>query len=625
MKCTRCGAEAQNINAKFCPKCGNPLQLQHELHQPPLTSPENIACSQPPTQPQIPDAALPIYNPAPSFTANPAPIAAPAEAPAEAPKKKRKLALVLVSVFAIALLLGAAIYALPKLLGNSNRSSGSGTEDSSASDNYSKSEQKEIDAIVEEAKKLSAQGNYKAALEKINAGLVAYPESADLLQKSREYTDEINAQVKAATLKEAEQLAASGDYLGAMQIISYAQGNGFEDEDYSNAYDQYSKAYNAQIKQEAISEAEAYANAGDYLSALTVIDTTISRCGNDETLKKLLATYSDAYVAKVLVQVDTHIQNSQFDKAHALLDSAATAVPNNKSLQAKQDELAQYKSVSLSSLTAINGGFAWNEGAPEDPFGNDYSTVNNYTILHGNYCSGNYTLYSEFRLSKAYTELTFNYAPYSDFGENATSYIQVYVDGVLRYTTPKITRKSGLQTVQLDICDADYVEIVVKKGDRGCVLISDAMLTSTPNHVCEAKSKVSLSTLSVLNGDAPWENDYPTDNLGGTYFNSSNYIVFHGNYCSGSYTLYAEYYINGKYSTLDFSAAPYDNFDEKATSIVCVYVDDVLVYTATITGKTAKIDSGAIDLLGATYLKIVVDKNDYGCIILSNLMLTPKG
>ncbi len=613
MKCIHCGDEIHNKSAKFCAKCGNVLQTQDAQQQ---STPVVAADFSPAAGSQtanMPNATANAAHTVPSATLSPdQPLI-----PAKVPKKKSKLPVILASVLVIAVLIGAAVYMLPQLLGDAGNSANI--------NEYSKAEQKEISSILAKAENLAEQENYNEALVIIYTGLSNYPDDETLQKKAQEYTLLSTEQEKANILAEAERLAASGDYLGAMQVISHAQEKAPDDEDYSNTYDQYNRAHVAQIKQEAINEADAYAKAGDYLSALTVIDTTISRCGNDETLKKLLATYSDAYVAEVLVQTDMYIQNSQYDKAHALLDSAATAVPNNESLHTKQDELAQYKSVSLSSLTAINGGFAWNEGAPEDPFGNDYSTVNNYTILHGNYCSGNYTLYSEFRLSKACTELTFNYAPYSDFGENATSYIQVYVDGVLRYTTPKITRKSGLQTVQLDICDADYVEIVVKKGDHGCVLISDAMLTSTPNHVCEAKSKVSLSTLSVLNGEAPWENDYPTDNLGGTYFNSSNYIVFHGNYCSGSYTLYAEYYINGKYSTLDFSAAPYDNFDEKATSIVRVYVDDVLVYTATITGKTAKIDSGAIDLLGATYLKIVVDKNDYGCIILSNLMLTPKG
>ena len=56
-----------------------------------------------------------------------------------------------------------------------------------------------------------------------------------------------------------------------------------------------------------------------------------------------------------------------------------------------------------------------------------------------------------------------------------------------------------------------------------------------------------------------------------------------------------------------------------------VYVDDALKYTSPkITQKTKKFNTGNIDLTGANYVKIVVEKGEYGCTIISDLLLKNK-
>ena len=67
--------------------------------------------------------------------------------------------------------------------------------------------------------------------------------------------------------------------------------------------------------------------------------------------------------------------------------------------------------------------------------------------------------------------------------------------------------------------------------------------------------------------------------------------------------------------------APYSDFGQNAKTVVKVYVDDVLVYTGTITQRSDKMSTGDIDLTNAQYLRIVIEKDNYGCVILSDVML----
>jgi hypothetical protein len=58
---------------------------------------------------------------------------------------------------------------------------------------------------------------------------------------------------------------------------------------------------------------------------------------------------------------------------------------------------------------------------------------------------------------------------------------------------------------------------------------------------------------------------------------------------------------------------------------VKIYVDDRLVYTSPkITQKTAKFNTGDIDVSNANYVKIVAEIDVYGCIIISDALLVNK-
>ena len=314
-----------------------------------------------------------------------------------APKKKSKMPVVIAAVLAVVLLVGAGIFAVPKLFDGNNSTESNETSETAIA-NYSKFDEEQIASIISEAEALAAEEDYEGALTKVQTGLVTYPKSADLQNKADEYTEALNAQVKVKTLDEAKTLADSGDYLGALKTINQ----------------------------------------------------TLKSVGDDATLDATAKTYEDAYAKSVSAQVDAYLAEQNINAAKQLLEATVKEIPNNTIIKDQKAKLDEYKTIFLNTLTPVNGGFTWNEGAPVDPFGNSYDNVLCYTILHGSSQRENILQpdgdWREKDYSVEYTNLDcdllkFRISPYEDCHDDATSYIQIYVDGELFYTSPTIGRK----------------------------------------------------------------------------------------------------------------------------------------------------------------------------------------
>ena len=130
-------------------------------------------------------------------------------------------------------------------------------------------------------------------------------------------------------------------------------------------------------------------------------------------------------------------------------------------------------SVPLSDLNPLNGRIAWNNVAPEDPFGNVYVRGVNYSIFRAGSWSketNTATVLSakvEYLTDKKYKKLTMNLNPYKDIGgnpytstENEWGLVKVYADGKLVATSDMVQRKTK-DTIKFeaDITGADYIII----------------------------------------------------------------------------------------------------------------------------------------------------------------------
>ena len=543
-------------------------------------------------------------------------------------KKKSKAPAIIAIILVLALLIGGAVLVLPKVLGDKDTEQSDATSDSEVVE-YSRSDEKEINAIIEEADALAADGDYKNALTTVKNGLVTYPGAQALMDKVQEYNDAIFAQEKTSTLEQADALAEAGDYVGAMAVIQEAQASTPDDADYQSAYDRYNQSWVASVKLDATTEAEQLADAKDLVGAANVLRNAITQVGEDQELSDQAQGYEDAYARTVSEDVDDMLSANDVASAKKLLQEAAGNFPNNAVIKSRQDEVSKYKSALLHTLTPINGGFTWNEGTPQDPFGTSYTNVQNYTILHSdsNYNSASYS--AEYKIDGQYDVLNFTVSPYADFGENGSAYMQIYADEVLCYTLPPVQQKSQPQNITVDVKGASYIKLLVYCGNQhSCLMFSDMELSCIPNYVSpqsseETEAQVSLASMPVFNGSLPWDEGYPQTTRGDDFTTAKNYAIVHSESSYNGKVYSAEYFVNKQYASLSFDLAPMADFGANATAYVKVYMDDTLIYTSpTINQKTEKFNVGDLDLSGVSYIKIIVECSaQNGCVIISDALL----
>lgn len=496
---------------------------------------------------------------------------------------------------------------------------------------YSASVDKYRSAMLQQAKEHADKGDFAAAVAVLDTALGVLENDADLTQQRSNYQKSGAEKEKSDILAAAEDLADDGEYLAAMEKLNtYTEAHG-EDADVTAACKQYDTLYVDGI----VETAQESVNAGDYEDALGVLAEAMKH-SEDSRLEEAQTQCQTGWADSVAAEVKTLLSQGQHEQAKALINTTLEALPGNETLTQLLTDVESAKPVYLHTLEPINGSLPWNEGDPADPFENTYSGLNNYAILHAN----KYTGYSEhevaeiysaeYKLDKKYDCLNLTVTPYADFGAEASSYIQIFVNGNHRYTSKWISQKTEpFNFPAIDISDADYLKIVVHVGGYGCIMISEVTLSNPIGFESKLKTGYTpLHQLKTFNGGFSWHEGYPRDSVQSDYANVWNYTILH----SAKYTGYseheraathsAEYYVNKKYKSISFDIAPHTHFEDEGSAVVKVYVDDKLIYTSkTLTQKTQRFNTGAIDLSNATYVKIVVEVQGYSCTILSNVLL----
>lgn len=293
-----------------------------------------------------------------------------------APKKKSKVPVVIVSVLAVMILVGAGIFAVPKLLDGDDSANPSKTssETTSETTDYSEFDEEQIASIISEADALAAEEDYEGALAKIQTGLTIYPKSEELQKKSEEYTSVLNAQVKTNALTTAETLAQTGDYLGAFNAI----------------------------------------------------DQAISTVGEDEELVSKAKEYEDTYVSNTIEEIDTFINNKEYDSAETILVDATENFPENELLLEKSEELESIKPVYL--LEAVEP--YQKAGAYDDT---NLLDMGGKTYSNGFECWG-WDAKTYFNLEGKYSELTFTAGIVQPTWSHATVEFTIYCDDKAVYS-----------------------------------------------------------------------------------------------------------------------------------------------------------------------------------------------
>lgn len=347
------------------------------------------------------------------------------------------------------------------------------------------------DEVLEEAADFAADENYTDAVVTIVNALEVLPEDAELMGQLSVYESNLQDQNVDTALELAESYAESGNYEKAMETIANAMDTYGSTSALTAAYDEYLGLYIDSV----IDEADAKAESGDFLAAMKLVEDAMDEYGSDPKLENAYDRYADGYAGMIMLEAEGYVQKGDYASAIAVLKDGLEVLPGNADLQAMLESVEGMKPIPITNLTPINGGFEWNNTAPVDPFGNDYSNAANYAVFEiGNdnchYRAGDddeyYVGTAEYRVYGDYSQISMTLAPYTSIGEDGYGYVQIYADDELVYTSQNITRKTDAFDIEADISGAEYIEIHVylyycdgwsaNSSEFGAAIISDVML-----------------------------------------------------------------------------------------------------------------------------------------------------
>lgn len=320
--------------------------------------------------------------------------------------------------------------------------------------------------------------NYAEAIEQYKKVIADDPNYSDAAAKIESCYNNYRNKV----LAEAESMVAGGSYSSAISLLESALSVLPNDAKIQENIILYQSKLAALEISDALANAAASAEAGDYAKAIRDIESHYKANPDDYQLSTRYAEYTKAYEDQIIAAVDSLAAARKYDEAIEQIKSAQSLLPDSQVLKDKLAALESSKPTALSNLGTLNGGWNWNEGTPEDPFGNNYSGSINFTIQSNHeWGSGSKTIYAEYRLDGKYALLTGNLIPYTSINENSTYQVLVYTDDgssnfQLVYTSPEIGRKTDSTPFEAPIAGAKFVKITIVLGDEAAAILTDLQL-----------------------------------------------------------------------------------------------------------------------------------------------------
>ncbi len=312
------------------------------------------------------------------------------------------------------------------------------------------------DEAFSNAQKLQAKNDYENAITeylKISSDSKHY--QAALAELNKLYTDYISS-----TVNSASQYIAEKNFDLAVQVINTAYDilpDSVDTTELDTIKEEILASYKTEVtnKVSELKANEKWSEVFDIINEAVIFD-------DNEYFRNLKISTVNDFVSKTVNQADVLMSERNYSSAKKLINEAIKLLPNNSTLSDKLTEIEEKSPVSITNLTPINGGWEWNQGAPTDPFGNNYSNSINYAILQG---ENNKTIFAEWRVYGDYSTLTGNISPYTNMRISGMAYIQIYADDKLVYTSPIVARKTDIFSFESDISGAEYIKIVAILGE----------------------------------------------------------------------------------------------------------------------------------------------------------------
>ncbi len=462
-----------------------------------------------------------------------------------------------------------------------------------------------IAAILADAQALADAGDYEGALSKVQEGTASYPDDASLKEKATEYTAAID-QKQQVVLDEAAALAEKEDYLAAMDVLSNALKEE-ENEAFQSAYDGYLGDY----KDKMFQDADALAGSGDYSGAIQKVQEASAALGGGEEFDKKVTDYEARCITGAVAKADASLETFDFDSAAAALDAALGMFPDNEQLLAKkaalEEERASFENSPSTFLLASN--------PPYQTAG--YHTEKTYSLAGNTYMNGfhldNNGGISYFNLGGRYNVLSFDVG-HVDGKDLETGYYYIYLDGVLENT---LKLDPSMMVEHVDIRVSGVKQLMIQGGDwSSCYALTNIMITGNPDNSPLQASSIPEGAQYLLAVNPPYQSaGYHTEKTyvmtGITYMN--------GFHLTDNQNGVAYFNLGGKYDVLSFDVGHIDGTDLQLGTYY-FYTDDTLVNTLTL-DPSMMVEH--IEIPVANVRQLVVQGGSWSeCYALTNIAVT---
>lgn len=324
---------------------------------------------------------------------------------------------------------------------------------------------------------LQSQNSYRSEiLNRVNSHLTSkeYDTAFGLISKAQELLpndpelssvyDTAYTAYRSSVLEQVDSYVLDDQYELALEYLNGIQSKFPNDAVLQDSYSTTRSAYYAEVRSEAIGQADNYVADNDYANAIKTINTALNKIGEDEELSARLTIYTNTFKDNIMQQIDSVYAESGYDAVITLLKNAISVLPEDSSLKQEYSLWISRSPVSLTDLEyySKSGTIQTNFSLDcKDNFGTSYpSCISPYD-------SG--TPYIEYFLGGEYAKFSgVLYVTSHAKSINSSHYnwgiatVSIYGDDALLYTHTGFSPKDNPLEITVDISGVDFLKISFK-------------------------------------------------------------------------------------------------------------------------------------------------------------------
>lgn len=304
------------------------------------------------------------------------------------------------------------------------------------------------DKMLSSAAEYAANGQYSSAIATLQSALTVLPEDTQVTQQIALYEKDLAVQLKTQALNDAAAYAQIGDYISAMNTISAILETQSGDAELNVAYAGYCDQY---VDSVLVAAEKTQAESG-YVEAMAQLQAGIGVVGSDTRLEGRLTAYQNSYVAEILEQADALMKEKKYDEAISLCNTALRNVPRNAQLNNKIAEIEGKKPKNFVDVCEPY----------ESSYYEKYATGRTF-YMAGQAWTNGFTIgergYAYCNLGRKYTLLSFTVG-HIDGSSMRDRSLSIYLDGVL-YREIQIKADAMPQEIEIDVNNVSQIQFVI--------------------------------------------------------------------------------------------------------------------------------------------------------------------